>query len=84
MLAGIPIADKLVLELARRLREAQLDFTAEALERAYDGGTTIVALTILDREAILRVLEDEPGEGLSELRGVLLKEHVWRVEQGLV
>ena len=57
-LAGIPVADKAVLHLAASLREAELIFTAERLERAYDREARIVALDIPDREAILRVLED--------------------------
>ena len=34
-----------------------------------------------DREAILRVLEDCPGE-LAQLRATLLQEHVWRQREG--
>lgn len=80
--AGISVADRLILELARRLREAGFDGTAEVLERAYDRQVRIVALDIVDREAILRVLEDGPDE-LAELRAVLLQEHVWRQAHGL-
>jgi hypothetical protein len=47
------------------------------------GRGRFVALTIADREAILRVLEDCP-DGLAELRGVLLGEHEWRRREGLV
>ena len=43
----------------------------------------MLALTIADREAILRALDD-PSAGLAELRGVLLHEHEWRVREGLV
>ena len=71
-LAGIPVADKAVLHLAASLREAELIFTAERLERAYDREARIVALDIPDREAILRVLEDCPEE-LAELRATLLR-----------
>ncbi len=81
-LAGIPVADKAVLHLAASLREADLIFTAERLERAYDREARIVALDIPDREAILRVLEDCPEE-LGELRATLLQEHVWRKREGL-
>ena len=56
--------------------------TAELLERAYDREARIVALDILDREAILRVLEDCPEE-LLELRATFLQEHVWRQREGL-
>ena len=76
-LAGIPVADRAVLQLAASLREAELVDTAERLERAYDREARIVALDIPDREAILRVLEDCPEE-LAELLATLLQEHVWR------
>ena len=66
-LAGIPVADKTVLQLAASLREAELVDTAERLERAYDREARIVALDVTDREAILRVLEECP-DGLLELR----------------
>ena len=81
-LAGIPVADKIVLRLAADLREAELVDTAEILERAYDHEARIVALDIPDREAILRVLEECPEE-LLELRATLLQEHVWRKREGL-
>ena len=59
-LAGIPVADRAVLQLAVSLREAELIFAAERLKRAYDLEARIVALDIPDREAILRVLEEAP------------------------
>jgi hypothetical protein len=80
---GIPVPDALVLELARLLRKAEFVDTAETLERAYDAERRIVALTIADRESILRALEDCP-DGLGELHATLLKEHEWRVREGLV
>ena len=83
-LAGIPIADKDVLELARLLRENGFADVAEKLENGYDTETKVLALTVVDRESILWAL-DEPGtDGLAELRGVLLAEHTWRVREGLV
>ena len=81
-LAGIPVADRAVLLLAASLREAELTFAAERLERAYDREARIIALDIPDREAILRALEDCPEE-LAELRAMLLQEHVWRKREGL-
>jgi hypothetical protein len=42
------------------------------------------ALSVADREAILRALAAAPGGELAELRGVLLVEHDWRVREGLV
>ncbi len=36
-------------------------------------------MTIADREAILRALDDAGSEALAELRAVLLREHEGRV-----
>jgi hypothetical protein len=74
MLAGISVPDREVLELTRRLRDNGFLDTAEALELAYDSERRLVALTVPDREAIMRTLEDCPDE-LAKLRGVLLREH---------
>jgi hypothetical protein len=72
-----------VLELARLLREASFNETAERLEDAYDVETKILTLTIAEREQIIRALDGPPG-GLAELRGVLVSEHEGRVREGLV
>jgi len=77
------VRDQDVLEVARLLRVAGFEDTAERLEDAYDAETRVLALTIPEREAILRGLEDCP-DGLAELRGVLVREHEWRVREGLV
>ena len=53
------------------------------LKGAWDAETKVLALTIEDRERILRALDDPP-EGLAELRGVPIREHTWRVREGLV
>ncbi len=81
--AGIPIPDRLILTLAGRLRDSGFDDASERLEDAYDRETKVLALTIAERESTLRALEDCPPE-FAELRGVLLKEHEWRVREGLV
>lgn len=83
MLAGLPVPDRLVLELAERLRGAGFDETAAMLENAYGREVRVLALTIPDREAILRALEEAP-DGLAELRAVLIREHEWRRAEGLV
>jgi len=83
MLAGIPVADRDVLELARLLRNAGFEDVGERLEGAWDAETKVVALTVGERESILRALDDPPA-GLAELRGVLLREHEWRLRVGLV
>ena len=59
------------------------DDTAEALTVALEAEQALVALTIQDREAILRTLV-EPPAALAELRAVLLKEHEGRLRGGLV
>ena len=50
---------------------------------AYGRMTKVLALTIPERETIIRALDDAPP-GLEELRAVLLREHVGRVRDGLV
>ena len=77
------VRDQDILELAQLLRAAGFAETAERLEDAYDLETMILALTIAEREQIIRAL-DEPPEGLAELRTVLLREHEGRVREGLV
>jgi hypothetical protein len=83
MLAGIRVTDDDTEMLVELLRHAGLPDTADRLERALVTGTRVMALPIVDRESILRALEECP-EGLGELRGVLLREHEWRVREGLV
>jgi hypothetical protein len=74
----VPISVELVRELVDLVDEP----TAGTLEGALDAGPATVALTIEDRERILRAPEDCP-DGLAELRGVLLREHAWRIREGL-
>jgi hypothetical protein len=81
--AGVRVRDKDVLALARLLHDAGFDDTAEALVVALEAEQGIVGLSIEDRQAILRTLDDPPV-GLAKLRGVLLAEHEWRVREGLV
>ena len=82
IVAGVSVRDQDVLDLVQRLLEAGFEDTADALAVALDAGQRLVAVTVQDREAILRVLEEPPDE-LAELRGVLLREHA-RVRDGLV
>jgi hypothetical protein len=69
MLAGVPV-DR---ESARQLADLVDEPTAGTLEAALDAGRAVIALSIEDRERILRALEDCP-DGLAQLRGVLLRE----------
>jgi hypothetical protein len=76
MLAGLPPELEHVLVATRRLlRDAGFDDTAEKLEDAYDVECKVLELTIADREAIVRTLDDPP-DGLAELRGVLMRARV--------
>jgi hypothetical protein len=81
MLAGIPVNDLSVLHLTSRLREAGFDDTSERLEDCRRREVKVVALTVPEREDILRSLEECPEE-LAELRAVLLREHEWRRREG--
>jgi hypothetical protein len=78
MLAGIPVATAVIRNLITRVDEP----TASQLQLALDARRAVVSLTIRDRERILRALEDCPEE-LAELRRLLLREHEWRVREGL-
>jgi hypothetical protein len=79
-LAGLPVRDDLILELARLVDDEAL---ADRLESAYGQDVKVLALDIAEREKIIRALEGPPP-GLEELRGVLLAEHVGRLRDGLV
>jgi hypothetical protein len=80
MLAAIRVPNEDVRELVG-LVDAR---TRGVLEKALELGTVIVALTVPDREQILRALDDPQTTPLAELRGVLLAEHEWRAREGLV
>lgn len=82
-LAGIDIAAEVVLELAVRLRRNGFIDTAESLEGAMAANLPDVALTILEREAIIWVLDDTAAGELAALRGLLVEEDVWRRREGL-
>ena len=79
-LAGVLVRDQLVLELARLVDD---DALSSRLETAYGRMTKVLALTIPERETIIRALDDAPPD-LEELRAVLLREHVGRVRDGLL
>jgi hypothetical protein len=81
-LAGIKVFDSDVLTLAIELRHAGHTATADLLDDAVLANQPSVGLTIKDREVILTVLVDPPS-GLTQLRAVLLEEHVLRKQSGL-
>jgi hypothetical protein len=82
LLAGLPVENESVHELADRLRLVGESATAEKLEDALTHDKPDVALTIHDRGVILTVLHEAP-DGLAQLRAVLLAEHVSRKNAGL-
>jgi hypothetical protein len=64
MLAGLRVPDEEVRELARLVDEP----TRSVLEKALALGTTVVALTIDDRERILWALDDARTDALAAAR----------------
>jgi hypothetical protein len=83
MLAGVEVRDSDVLALARQLRQSGFVETAERLESAYDHETRLLALTLGERDEILRALAEAPV-GLAPLRGQLLRDRERWVREGLV
>ena len=77
-MAGVPVRRDMVQWLARESDQP----ASGRLQRALVYETRLLALEIDEREAILRALESCPDE-LTELRAVLLQEHVGRVRDGL-
>ena len=82
MVAGLPVPNDSVHELAALVRAIGADDLADRLDRALADGVALLALTIDERAVILAALQD-PAEGLAELRAVLLNEHQWRQREGL-
>jgi hypothetical protein len=81
-LAGVPIREEDVLEIAWVLRDGGFEELALRLEDAVRLETKVLALTIPEWEMILRMLDDPPTAALAELRGVLVREHEWSVREG--
>jgi hypothetical protein len=80
MRAGLRVPNEDVVALAKMVDEPSRTILDNALERE----TVVLALTIDDRERILRALDDPQTDALAELRGVLLTEHELRRREGLV
>jgi hypothetical protein len=71
MLAGIPVRDERACSSSpgcsgRAVRRRRRQAHSSAARR-----DEVLALTIADRESILRALDETPSDGLAELRGVL-------------
>ncbi len=69
-------------ELAGIVRATGGDKLAGRLERALRDEVKLLGLEMNERAIILAALDDPP-DGLSELRGVLMNEHQWRQREGL-
>jgi hypothetical protein len=82
MLAGLPVPNDAVHELADLVRESGADDLADWPERALETDVKLLALTLDERALMLSALEDPPQE-LAELRAVLLADHQWRRSEGL-
>ena len=63
LLAGFEIPESDVLDLSVMLRRTDFAHTADTLEGAVVAGLRDVALTVTDRVAILRALDEPPGGG---------------------
>ena len=79
-LAGVNLSNDALLELARLVNGEEL---ADRLEETYGSGVHVLGLTNVERETILRALDDPP-DSLVDLRAALIREHVARVRDGLV
>ena len=84
MIAGVAVSESDVRELIVLLRSAGLDAVATKLDRDAEVEAHMFNLTTVDREAILRALDDPPTDMLAGLRGVLLRDHEWFQHEGLV
>jgi len=63
--AGLTVPDRHVLELAGLARKADFNYLAEKLETAYDRETRVLALTIDEREMIIRTSMTRPSRSQS-------------------
>jgi hypothetical protein len=79
-LAGVPVSDRLLRELARTVDDDEL---ATKLQTAVVRDVKIIALDFGERDRILEALADDCPDELAELRGVLLNELEWRRRKDL-
>ena len=78
-LAGIPIRQQLVLEVAKRVADPEL---AAKLERAVERNVSVLALTLEERRAIVDGLGEHPPAGLEDLCTTLRQRLEWRGAAG--
>jgi hypothetical protein len=75
LIAGVELDSDDVLWLATELIVAGHSDTAEAVLHADDEDTDM-ALTIVERDTLLQILDDSP-QRLAQLRAALLDEQTW-------
>ena len=83
-IAGIELTDRAVLALAAQLRQHGYECTAISIERAFDAVAHDYALSIEQREQVLRSLDNRPDRQLGQLRERLLGKHVDEARRELV
>jgi len=64
-IAGIELTDRAVLALAAQLRQHGYECTAISIERAFDAVAHDYALSIEQREQVLRSLDNRPDRQLG-------------------
>ena len=78
LVGGVPIEERLLRELTRVVDRK----LAQRLDTALLYRAKVLGLTVAEREAILKALEDSPPE-LEELRAILLQDPQWRLNERL-
>ena len=78
LVGGVPIDERLLRELARVVDRK----LAQRLDTALLYRAKVLGLTVAEREAILKALENPPT-GLEELRATLLRDPRWRLSERL-
>ncbi len=78
LVGGVPIDERLLRELTRVVDRN----LAQRLDTALLDRAKVLGLTVAEREAILKALENSPPV-LEELRAILLQDPRWRVSERL-
>lgn len=74
LLSGVLVDDRMVLQLARLVEQS----LGAKLVTAYRLRSDVVALTYVEREAIVSALESTPSQPLLEIREAFLRSEAWR------
>lgn len=82
ILAGIPVAERYIVDLTGRLRDAGFDDTAARLEAAQERQTRLLALSIAERTRSSPCSSTARTASQSSAP-MLIQEAVWRDREGL-